>query len=152
MTFLTDVMKKGYSKEEILAVLVESDQDRKRRRVLAKVTETVDAHRLQQMKDLLTFEKLATWRRMNGFDRVVDGEDSWFHGPRSLPPTPEEYTADLLSQVNALKNAISMPAKTRPWQKTMDFVEGLKWKLPDEELALMSGTWKSEVARRHRRR
>ena len=28
MTFLTDVMKKGYSEEEILAVLVESEQDR----------------------------------------------------------------------------------------------------------------------------
>ena len=60
LTVLTHVMKKGYSEKELLAVLVESDQDRKRRRVLAKVTETVDAHRLQQMKDLLTFEKLAT--------------------------------------------------------------------------------------------
>ena len=68
MTFLTDVMKRGCSEEEIFAALVESDQDRKRRRVLAKVTETVEAHRLQQIKDLLTFEKLATWRRMNGFD------------------------------------------------------------------------------------
>ena len=76
MTFLTDVMKKEHSEEKIFAVLVESDQDRKRRRVLVKVTETVEAHRLQQMKDLLTFEKLATWRRMNGFDRVVDGEDN----------------------------------------------------------------------------
>ena len=75
MTFPTDVMKKGYSEEEIFAVLVESDQDRKRRRVLAKVTGTVEAHSLRQMKDLLTFEKLATWRRMNGFDRVADGED-----------------------------------------------------------------------------
>ena len=103
MTFLTDVMKKEYSEEEILAVLVESDQDRKRRRVLAKITETVDAHRLQQMKDLLTFKKLATWRRMNDFDRVVDGEDNWFHGPRSLPPTPEEYAADLWFQLNAWK-------------------------------------------------
>ena len=69
-------MKKGFPEEEILAVLVESDQDRKRRRVLAKVIETVEAHRLQQMKDLLTFEKLATWRRMNGFGRVVGGEDN----------------------------------------------------------------------------
>ena len=137
MTFLTDAMKKGYSEEEILAVLVESDQDRKRRRMLAIVTETVEAHRLQKMRDLLTSEKLATWRRMNGFDRVADGEDNWFHGPRSLPPTPEEYAADLWSQVNALKNAISMPAKTRPWQKTIDFVDGLKGKLPDEELAVI---------------
>ena len=43
MTFPTDVMKKGYSKEEIFTVLVESEQDRKSRQVLAKVTETVAA-------------------------------------------------------------------------------------------------------------
>ena len=89
MTFLTDVMKMGYSEEEIFAVLHESERDRKRRRVLANVNETVAAHRLQQMKDLLALEKLATWRRMNGFDRVVVGEDNWFHDPRSLPPTPK---------------------------------------------------------------
>ena len=56
---------------------------------------------------------------MDGFDRVADGEDNWFHGPRSLPPTPEEFAADLWCKVNELKNAISMPAKTRPWQKTV---------------------------------
>ena len=60
MTFLTDVMKKGYSEKEILVVLVESEQERKRRRMLAIVTETVDAHHLQKIRDLLTFEKLAT--------------------------------------------------------------------------------------------
>ena len=76
MTFLTDVMKKSYSEEEIFAVLVESEQDKKSRQVLAKVTETVAAYRLKQMKDLLTLEKLAIWRRMNGFDRVVDGKDN----------------------------------------------------------------------------
>ena len=32
---------------------------------------------------------------MNDFDRVAHGEDNWFHGPRSFPPTPEEYAADL---------------------------------------------------------
>ena len=95
MTFLTDMMKKRLSEKEILAVLVESEQDRKRRRMLAIVTETVEAHRLQKMKGLLTFEKLATWTRMNGFDQVAEGEESWFNGPRSLPLTPEEYTADL---------------------------------------------------------
>ena len=106
--------------------------------MLAKVTETVEAHRLQQLKDLLTLEKLSTWRRMNGFDRVADGEDNWFHGPRSLPPTPEEFAADLWCEVNALKNAIEMPARTRPWQKTIEFVDGLKEKLPDEELAVIT--------------
>ena len=71
---------------------------------------------------------------MKGFDRVMDGEDNWFHGPRSLPSTPQEFTDSLWSAVNALKDAISMPARTRPWQKTMEFVDGLNGKLPDEEL------------------
>ena len=53
-------MKKGYTEEKILAVLVESEKDRKRRRMLAIVTETVGAHRLQKMRNLLAFEKLAT--------------------------------------------------------------------------------------------
>ena len=60
MTLLTDVMKKGYTEEEIFAVLVESEKDRKRRRMLAIATETVNAHHLQKMRDLLAFEKLAT--------------------------------------------------------------------------------------------
>ena len=137
MTLLTDMMKKGYLEEEVFAVLVESDQERKRRRVLAIVTETVEVHRLQKMRDLLTFEKLTAWRRMNGFDRVADGEDNWCHGARSLPHTTEEYIADLWCKVNELKNAISVPAKTRPWQKTMEFVDGLKGKLLDEELAVI---------------
>ena len=134
MTFLTDMMKKGYSEKEILAVLFESEKDRKRRRMLAIVTETVDAHRLQKMRDLFTFEKLATWRRMNGLDRVADGEDNWSY---ELPPISEEFTASLRSDLQELKNAISMLAKTRPWQKTMDFVDGLKGKLPDEQLAMI---------------
>ena len=89
MTFLTDTMEKGYTEEEIFAVLFESEKVKKRRRMQAIVTEPVDAHRLRKMRDLLKFEKLATWRRMNGFDRVVDGEDNWFHDHRSLPPTPQ---------------------------------------------------------------
>ena len=81
---------------------------------------------------------------MNGFDRVVDGEDYWFHGPRSLPPTPEEFAARLWSEVKALKDAISMPARTRPWQKSMEFVDELKRKL--EELVAI----KRYVERRSR--
>ena len=79
MTFLADMMEKGYTQEEVLDVLFELEQDKKRRQMLTIVTKTVDAHRLQKMRDILTFEKLATFRRMNGFDRVVNGEDNWFH-------------------------------------------------------------------------
>ena len=63
-------MKKGYIEEEIFAVLFESEKDKKRRRMLAIMTKTVDAHRLQKMRDLLTFEKLAAWRRINGLIEV----------------------------------------------------------------------------------
>ena len=104
----------------------------------AIVTETVDAHHLRNRRDLLAFEKLATWRRMNGFDRVVDGEDNWFDGPRLLPPTPQEFSASLRSDLQELKNATSMPAETRPWQKTMGFVNALeRGKVSDEELAVL---------------
>ena len=78
-------------------------------RKLGRVIGIVAAHSLQQMKYLLTFEKLATWRRMSGFDRAVDSENNWFHGPRSLPPIPEEFAADLWAELNTLKDAILMP-------------------------------------------
>ena len=74
MTLFTEMIEKGYTEEEIFAVLFESEKDKKRRPMQAIVTETVDAHRLRKMRDLLVLEKLTTWRRMNGFDRVVDGE------------------------------------------------------------------------------
>ena len=151
MTFLTDMMEKGYTQEEVFAVLFESEKKKKRRQMLAIVTKTVDAHRLQKMRDLLKFEKLATFRRMNGFDRVMDGEDNWFHA-HLLPPTPQEFCASLKSELQKLKKAISMPAECRPWQKTMDFVDGLKGKLPDEELAVIKRYVESGVARRHRHR
>ena len=98
------------------------------------------AHRIQKIRDIFAFEELATLRRMNGFDGVMDGEDNWFHGPRSLPPTPQEYIASLRSELQKLKNAISMPAETtetRPRQKTMGFVDGLKGKLLDDELTVI---------------
>ena len=127
--------------------------------MLAIVTKTVDAHRLEKMRELLAYEKLATFRRMNSFDRVVEGEENWFHGHRSLPPTPEQYTASLNSELQKLKNAILMPAETetRPWQKTMDSVDGLRSDSLDELLTISNlnearNTWKSGVTKRRRRR
>ena len=139
-TFLTDLIKKGYTQDEIFAVTFESEREKKRRRMQAIVTETLNAHRLEKMKELLVYEKLATWRRMNGFDRVVEGEENWFHAHRSLPPTPEQHTASLRFELKKLKYAISMPAEdtvTRPWRETTDFVDGLKGTLPDEELTVI---------------
>ena len=131
-------MKKGYTLDEIFAVIFESERERKHRRMQAIVIETVAAHRLNKMKELLTFEKLATWRRMDGFDRIAADDNLW--ASRQLPLTPEQFTQNVWSEVNALKDAISMPAEdtmTRPWQKTIDFVDGLKGNLPDEELAVI---------------
>ena len=74
---------------------------------------------------------------MNGFDRVVEGEENWFHGHRSLPLTPEQYTASLRFELQKLKDAISMPAEntvTRLRQKTMDVVDGLRSDSLDELL------------------
>ena len=56
--FLTDMMKKGYTQDEVLAVLFESEQDRKRRRMQVIVTETVDAHRLEKMRELALHTKV----------------------------------------------------------------------------------------------
>ena len=74
---------------------------------------------------------------MNGFDRVVEGEENWFHVHRSLPPTPEQYTASLRSDLKKLKDAISMPdeTETRPRQKTMDIIDGRRSDSLDELLA-----------------
>ena len=69
----------------------------------------VAAHRLKNMREVLAYQELATWRRMNGFDRVVEGEESCFHGHRSLPPMSQEHHASLRHELHILKNAISMP-------------------------------------------
>ena len=111
------MIQKGYTEDEVFGVLFESKRERKRREMLTRVTKTVDAHRLKQMKEFLMYEELFIWRRENGFDRA---EESYFYVHRSLPPTPEQYYASLWSEVNALQEAISMPAEDtviRPRQK-----------------------------------
>ena len=132
-TFLTDLMKKGYTQDEIFAVIFESERERKRRRTQTIVIETVSAHRLKKIREFLAYQEIVTWRRMNGFDRVADGEDNWFHGPRSLPPTPEKFAADLWCEVNALKDAISMPR-----QKASNLIDAIEQgKVSDEEFAIL---------------
>ena len=81
------------------------------------------------MKNFPAREQFATRGMTHGFDR----DDSWVHG--TLPLSPEEFTQSSWSEVNALKNAISMPARARPWPNTMKFVDGLSRDLPDEVLA-----------------
>ena len=69
MKFPTGVVEiRKCSDEELKTMLDEAREASKHSRKLGRVMGMVAAHRLQQMKDLLTFEKLATWRRMNYFD------------------------------------------------------------------------------------
>ena len=85
------------SDEEISAVLAESEQERKRLRKLGKVMKPVAAYRLKEFQHFQAMEKLATWRRTYGHDR----DDSWMCGTHLL--APEEFTASLWEEVNALK-------------------------------------------------
>ena len=130
MMFMTSGEIRKCSSEELTTMLEEAGEASKHARKLGRVMGIVAAHRLRQMRELLMYEELAIWRRENGFDRVAEGEESYFPGHRSLPPTPQEYYASLWCEVNALKEAISMPART-PWQKTIGLVDGLKGKRPD---------------------
>ena len=77
-TFLADMIQKGYTEDEVFGILFGSERERKRREMLTRVTKTVDAHCLEQMRELLMYEELAIWRRENGFYRVVEGKESCF--------------------------------------------------------------------------
>ena len=113
MSFLPDIVKKGWTEEEVFVICFESERERNRRRLQAIVCD----HHLKQVKEFLLYNELAIWRRENSFDRVMEGEESCFPGHLSLPPTPQEYYASLWCEVNALRDAISIPAKSRPRQK-----------------------------------
>ena len=79
------------------------------------------------------YEKLAIWRGENGFDRVAAVKKNWFGDHRSLPPTPEQYYAGLWLEVNALRDAISMPR-----QKVMRPINAIEQgKLSAEEYATL---------------
>ena len=123
MTFSTDssmAVKMKYSEGEISAMHAESREARKHLRKLGRVMKTVAAHRLKELRHLQAVEKLATWRRTHGFDRLADGDNNWVHGP--LPPTPEQMiTASLWSDLNALKDAISMSGKDGSGRKVGNF-------------------------------
>ena len=154
-TFLTDLMKKGHTQDEMFAVIFESEGKRRRRRLQAIVIEEVAAHNLKKMNELLTYQELGIWRRDNGFDRIAADENLW--ASRQLPLTPEQLaqnlwsevteqlTQNLWSEVNALRDAISMPARA-PLQETTEFVDGLEGKFPEVEFAVI----KRYVERRSR--
>ena len=117
MAFLTGVVKVGYSKKEISAVLGESGQARKHRQELAKVTETVAAYRLKELQYFQAREQLAIWRETHGYDH----DDSWMHDTLLL--SPQAFTANLWSELNALRDAISMPEGDRFSPRAKSFIK-----------------------------
>ena len=134
MTFPTGLDFRKYYDEELTAMLVEAVEASKHARKRGRVMGIVAAHRLKQMRTLLMYEELATWRRDNGFDRVEDVDH------RSLPPTPEQYYAGLWLEVNALKDAISMPLQLL---KLMNAIE--QDTLSDEEYATLKRCMEKRV-------
>ena len=117
MTFPTGFDFRKYSDEELTTMLAEAGEASKHARKRGRVMGIVAAHRLEQMKEILLYNDLAIWRRENAFDRVEAVEKNRFGDHRSLPPTPEQFYASLWAEVDELRDAISIPAKSRPRQK-----------------------------------
>ena len=100
MAFPTGVDFRKYSDEELKTVLAEAGEASKHARKRGRVMGIVAAHRLKQMRELLMYEELATWRRENGFDRVEAVEKNWlvtiarFRPPQSntMPACGQKWT------------------------------------------------------------
>ena len=121
------VEMRKYSDDKLKAMLEESREASKHSRKLNRVMEIVADHRLQQLKHFQRREQLAAWRRTHGYDR----DDSWMHGTRHL--SPEEFTQSLWSEVNVLKDAISMPR-----QKVRNLIHAIEQgKVSDDEFAML---------------
>ena len=85
--------------------------------------ETLAAYRLREMKNLQAVEKLATWRAY-GYDRTAADDNQW--ASRSLPLMPEQFTQNLWSELNALRDAISMPEGDRFSQRANFFIKEIE--------------------------
>ena len=121
------VEMRSYSDDELKAMLEESREASKHSRKLGRVMGIVADRRLQQLKYFQAREHIATWRRTHGYDR----DDSWMHCTRPL--SPEEFTQNLWSEVNTLKDAISMPR-----QKVRNLINAVEqFEVSDEEFAVL---------------
>ena len=119
----SSVVKTKHTEDEMSAMIVESREACKRSRKIGTIKMTVATHHLKELRHLRTVEKLATWRRTYGFERLEDGDDYWVHDP--LPPTPEQTTASMWSDLKELKDAISMSGKERSSQRVRSFINKL---------------------------
>ena len=95
MTSSTDgrMVQLKCTEDEMSAVIAESREARKHLRKLSRVMKTVTTHHLKELRHLQAVEKLATWRRTYGFDRLTDGDDHWVYDP--FLPTPEQITTSI---------------------------------------------------------
>ena len=118
-----------YSDDELKKMLEESREASKHSRKLGRVMGIVADRRLQQLQHFQAMKQLATWRRTHGYDR----DESWMHDTLLL--SPQEFTASVWSDLQELKDAISMSGKARPWQKTREFVDERQVDLPGKERA-----------------
>ena len=84
----------------------------------------VATHRFRELKHLRAVEKLTTWRRSYGFDRCDARDEQWVHGP--LPPTPEQTTANVWAELNALTYTVSISGKYRSRQIVDSFIAELE--------------------------
>ena len=140
MTFPTGLDFRKYSDEELTTMLAEAGEASKHARKLGRVMGVVAAHRIKDVKEFFAYQQLATWRRDNGFDRVEAVEKHWIGDHRSLPPTPEQYYAGLWLEVNALKDAISMPLQL------LQLINAIEQdKLSDEEYATLKRCMEKRV-------
>ena len=69
------------------------------------------------MKNLQAVEELATWRKTHGYNQ----DESWMHG--TLPLSPQEFTASLWSDLQDLKEAISMTEGDRFSPQAKSFIK-----------------------------
>ena len=92
------MVKMKYREDEMSAIIPESREACKRLRKLSMITKNVPTYRLKELRHLRAEEKLATWRRTYGLDRLEDGDDQWVHCP--LPPTPEQITASMWADLS----------------------------------------------------
>ena len=78
-----------FTEWDVSAMIAESREACKRIQKLGMLRKTVATHRLKELRHLCAVEKLATWRRSNGFDQcdVIHGQ--WIHGP--LSPRQENH-------------------------------------------------------------
>ena len=138
-----------YLDDKLKEMLEESREAFKHSRKLGRVMGIVADHRLQRLQHFQAVEQLATWRRAYGYNRIEADDNQRASRPLSL--TPEQFTQSLWSELNALKDADSMPEgdifspRAKSFIKEIrqgtlnstDAIEQSTANMTDEELAIL---------------